>query len=389
MRLGFGKDWTDLKKFEELDDKQRSIVFYAENKASINHFRLLISEITEIEKIQICYVTSVKNDPMLSFKNKNIFTFYIGNKTARIKFFITLKSKILITDMPDLNTYHIKRSKVYPVHYIYVFHSMFSIHSYLRKGAIDNYDTIFCVGEHHKKEIIEMEKTYGLKRKKLIEYGFGRLDSLLHEKQKFKQSDESDDGFIIITPSYGKDNIIEICSIELLEILLKANFRVLLRPHFRTLKESKKKINEILNKFGGNPNFMFERGIIPSEKFYKSKCMISDWSGISLEYAFTFKRPVIFIDVPKKILNPNFDQIALEPIEISIRKKIGYVISPKNLEKIPDIIKKIDHDEFINEQIMKTRSETVYNLGKSTKIGVKVIKEIYNNQCKLDTDRAN
>ena len=56
---------------------------------------------------------------------------------------------------------------------------MFSIHSYLRKGAIDSYDTIFCVGKHHVNEILETEKIYNLKPKKLVEYGFGRLDTLL------------------------------------------------------------------------------------------------------------------------------------------------------------------------------------------------------------------
>ena len=59
--------------------------------------------------------------------------------------------------------------------------------------------------------------------------------------------------------------------------------------------------------------------------------MISDWSGISFEYAFTFERQVIFIDVPKKELNPNSSDISLEPIEISARKKIGHVISVNNL----------------------------------------------------------
>ena len=151
MNFGFGKDWQELGKFEKLTNEARSIVFYAENKASINHFKLLISELTEEKNLQIYYVTSVKNDPMLSSKNKNILTFYIGDGTSRTKFFLTLKAKILIMDMPDLETFHIKRSKVYPVHYVYIFHSMFSIHSYLRKGAIDNYDTIFCVGELHKK----------------------------------------------------------------------------------------------------------------------------------------------------------------------------------------------------------------------------------------------
>ena len=152
------KEWEQLKKFEKLTDFERSIVFYAENRASMNHFKLLISELTEIKKLQICYVTSVKNDPILSLNNKNIFAFYIGDGIARTKFFLTLKAKILIMDMPDLDTFHIKRSKTYPVHYIYIFHSMFSVHSYLRKNAIDNFDTIFCVGEYHEKEIRAHEK---------------------------------------------------------------------------------------------------------------------------------------------------------------------------------------------------------------------------------------
>ena len=163
---------------------------------------------------------------------------------------------------------------------------------------------------------------------------------------------------------------------ELLDILLNSNFEILLRPHFKTLKESKKLINTILDKFGNNPNFVLEEGIIPSEKFHKSKCMISDWSGISLEYAFTFERPVVFIDVPKKILNPNFTDISLKPIEISIREKIGYVISPTNLVEIPNIIKKFNDDKLLNNQIKKIRSETVYHIGNSAEIGSKYIQEL-------------
>ena len=158
MKLSFGGEWKELKKINNLSDEQRSIVFYAENKASMNHFRLLISELTKKRNLQICYVTSVKNDPLLSDDNENILAFFIGDGIARTKFFLELKAKILITDMPDLDSFHIKRSKVFHVHYIYIFHSMFSIHSYLRKSAIDNYDTIFCVGKHHKNEVLETEK---------------------------------------------------------------------------------------------------------------------------------------------------------------------------------------------------------------------------------------
>ena len=377
MKLNFGEEWKELKKIKKLKDKERSIVFYAENEASMNHFRLLISELTEEKNLQICYVTSVKNDPIFSSKNKNILAFYIGDGTARTKFFLTLKAKILIMDMPDLQTFHIKRSKVYPVHYVYIFHSMFSTHSYLRKGALDNYDTIFCVGDHHEKEIRATEKRYGLKEKKLIKYGFGRLDTLLQEKQKFQKIDTEDKNLILIAPTYGENNLLQMCGKELIEILLKADFTVMLRPHYRIFKDSKKLINSIIENFGNNPNFIFEKGVIPSDKFHNSKCMISDWSGISLEYAFTFERPIVFIDAPKKILNPDSGNISMEPIEISIREKIGHVVSTNNLEKIPEIIKNLDNDNLMSEQIRKIRSEIVYNIGNSAKIGAEFIEKIY------------
>ena len=375
MKLNFGEEWKELKKFNNLNDEQRSIVFYAENKASMNHFRLLISELTRERNFQICYVTSVKNDPILSINEKNIFAFYIGDGIVRTKFFLELKAKILIMDMPDLDSFHIKRSKIFPVHYIYIFHSMFSVHSYLRKGAVDHYDTIFCVGEHHKREILETEKIYGLKPKKLIDYGFGRLDTLLRERNNFKKEKLNTENLIIIAPTYGDNNLLKICGVKLIETLLDSNFKVLLRPHFRIFKESSDVIRIIRDKFQNNNNFLLEEGIIKPEIFHSSRCMISDWSGISLEYAFIFERPIIYIDVPKKELNAEANKISLPPIEVSIREEIGYLVDPNNLSEIPKIILEINN-ESRSEQIRDIRSKTVFNIDKSASIGADYITKI-------------
>ena len=380
-KISFGEEWNNLKKFENLSDFERSIVFYAENEASMNHFRTLIFELTERMNFQICYITSVKNDQILSSKNKNILSFYIGEGAARTKFFLTLRAKILVMDMPDLDRYHIKRSKAYPVHYIYLFHSMFSIHSYLRKGALDNYDTIFCVGPHHVNELRTTEKLYGLKPKTIVNYGFGRLDTLLQEKEKFAKPDSNLKDLILITPSYGDENLLEKCGIELIDTLLKSDFRVLLRPHFRTLRDSKELIDSIKNKFGKNPSFIFEDGVIPPEYFHNSICMISDWSGISMEYAFTFERSVIFIDVPKKILNPDADDLPLEPIEISIRKKIGHIVSTNNIREIQNIINNLNNNtEDFKKQLKLIRQNTVFNISTSSKIGANYIEKLIQNE---------
>ena len=375
--FSIGRDWKELHRFESLNDNQRSIVFYAENRASMNHFKLLISELTEKMNLSICFVTSVKDDLIFTSKNQKIKSFYIGDGAARTKFFLTLKAKIMIMDMPDLNSFHIKRSMVFPVHYVYLFHSMFSTHSYLRKSAIDNYDTIFCVGQHHIDEIKETEKIYELKPKKLLKYGYGRLDTLINEKEQYLEKTNTTKNLILIVPSYGNKNLLEICGIELIDNLLKSNFKVLLRPHFRTLRDSTKLINEIKEKFSKNPDFILHTGIIPSNLFHNSQSMISDWSGIGLEYAFTFERPVIFIDVPKKNMNPNFKDIKLEPIEISIRNKVGHVVLPNELEKITKILNNLEKDsKKFQEQIKELRSKTVFNISNSAKIGAKYIQEL-------------
>jgi hypothetical protein len=372
--FSLGEVWKELHRFQSLDQKKSNIVFYAENKASMNHFKGLIFELTENMNLDVCYITSVKDDFMLSLKQKNLESFYIGDGAARTKFFLTLKTKILIMDMPDLEKFHIKRSKVYPVHYIYIFHSMFSTHSYLREGALDHYDTIFCVGPHHTNEIQETEKVYNLKPKTLISYGFPRLDTLIKEKHNLSKEFLKSKNLILITPSYGKNNLLEVCGIELINILLKSNFKVLLRPHYKILKDSKNLIEKIIKEFGHNPNFSLEKGIIPSDIFNSSLCMISDWSGISLEYAFTFERPVFFIDVPKKILNINSNSISLEPIEISIRYNLGYVISVNDLEKIPFLI--TESNEQISNNINSIRDKTIYNIGKSSLVGAEYIRNL-------------
>lgn len=98
--------------------------------------------------------------------------------------------------------------------------------------------------------------------------------------------------------------------------------------------------------------------------------MISDWSGVSLEYAFSLERPVIFIDVPKKVNNPNVDDIQSKPIEIDIRNKIGTVIPPIQLHVIPEKIKSLlQNFNDLKKQIQEIREQTVFNIGNAGKVG--------------------
>ncbi|MBT6195291.1 MAG: hypothetical protein HOI05_05710, partial [Nitrosopumilus sp.] len=56
-KFSLGDNWKELRRFEKLSEHESAIVFYAENKASMNHFKTLIFELTEKMDLEICYVT--------------------------------------------------------------------------------------------------------------------------------------------------------------------------------------------------------------------------------------------------------------------------------------------------------------------------------------------
>ena len=382
----FGNERKELEKFNKLSLDERLIVFYSEDISSFVHFEQIIHELTEKMGYQICYVTSAKDDPILTSQNKRIKAFYIGLGAIRTKFFMELKAEVLVMTMPNLETYFIKRSKVYPVHYVYVFHSIVSTHTIYRKGAFDHFDSIFCVGPHHVEEISATESVYDLKHKNLVKYGYGLLDNLQTNKSMKNQQRCTEDGKkkILVAPSWGKNGLLETKGLELVKILLDGGYHVTVRPHPMTIRKWSKTIKAIENEFKSNANFEIEKDVSTFESLYSAYGLISDWSGIAIEYAFACELPVLYIDGSPKINNSSYDKIACEALEITIRNLIGKVISPNELESLPKIIESTyENIDNFKTKIQEVRDKTVFNLGESGMNGAQEIVKILHEKKKL------
>ena len=381
MKFSLGDEWNELKKFEDLKQNERDVVFYSENENSMLIFKSLISELTNKHNLNICYVTSSKDESILKKPNNRIKSFFIGDGVVRTKFFLNLKAKILIMTMPDLETFHIKKSKVYPVHYVYLFHSMVSTHLIYRRSAFEHFDSIFCVGNYQLDEIRSTEKLYNLKPKNLIRYGYGHLDNLLekYSKRILLPKNNENKLHILLAPSWSDDGLFENISEKVIDILLREGYKVTFRPHPMTQKKSKKKIDRMTEKFSKNESFLLEQNIFNFDSFLFSDIMITDWSGAALEFAFAFEKPVLFIDVPKKINNPEYEKIPQVPIEVSIREKIGKIILPTDLELIPNEIKMLyGQTKELRDKITKIRNELIFNVGESKKDGAEEIIKLLN-----------
>ena len=375
----FGKERRELEKFNKLNLDERSIVFYSEDISSFVHFEQIIHELTKEMGYQICYVTSAKDDPILNSQNKKIKAFYIGLGATRTKFFMELKAEVLVMTMPSLETYFIKRSRVYPVHYVYVFHSINSTHRNYRKNAFDHFDSIFCTGPHHVKEIIATEQLYNLKRKNLVKCGYGLIDKLQKNKpvknQEMCTKDERKK--ILVAPSWGKKGLLETKGPELVKILLDAGYHVTVRPHPMTVRKWPKIIKTIRSEFKDESNFEMETDVSSFESLYSTYGLISDWSGIGFEYAFVCERLVLYVDVPHKNNNPDYNKISCEPLESSIRNLIGVVISPNELEGIPKIIESTyENIDLFKTKVQEVRNKTVFNFGQSGINGAQEIVKI-------------
>lgn len=351
--------------FLRLPKAMRTIVFYSEGRSYWPIFKGLIDGIIDQSEINICYITSGENDPGLEYSDNQFKSYIIDDSYVRNWLFENMQADVLIMTMPDLNNYQVKRSK-YPVHYIYVQHALMSLHMAYRKGAFDWFDTVFCSGPHHVHEVRCLEKKYNLPHKKILEHGYSRLDSIIKHKQPKKGDNELKHA--LFAPSWGPNAAIELgLGDQVVEKLLSFGYKVTFRPHPETLKSSSKIVHKIVSKNLNNKMFFYDECVSSLDSFHKSDFMISDWSGAALEYSFGLAKPVIFLDLPKKINNPIYKDIGVIPLEVSVREDIGVIVSVDEIN--PKLIQSLSYGKV-------NPNEYVYNIGSSDFYGVKYIVEM-------------
>ncbi len=349
-------------KFTKLTPHEKEYVFFSENKNYTDVFQPIIKKFLQ-NNVNIIYITSDKEDFYYSLKDKNLKSFYISKTIGQIMLLNNISCKNLILTMPDLNNYHIKKSKNC-LNYLYLFHSAVSTNMIYRNSAFFSYDKIFCVGKHHYNELSEYIELNKLKNLKLIKAGYPKFDYLYFKFNKYEK--EFIKNKITIAPSWGAKNIINENIIKILQILLDENYKINLRPHSQSFKYNKEILKKIEDKFKDNSNFKLEKGNFEFKNVFDSEFLITDWSGIAIEYAFITKRPIMYINTPKKVNNKLFNDISFDPIEVKIREKIGLIIEEDNIININTYLKKLKNNEYFKDEVNNLKKDYLYNFQKSS-----------------------
>ena len=358
------REKADYRKFFSVPNMQ--LMFYSEQSGFYKYYSGIIDYIFENSDIEIHYVTSDPDDKVFRMDNPQLHTYYIASDKYLIPLFMKLECDMCVMTTPDLEKYHIKRSRVRKdIEYVFVSHGMGSVALTLRKGALDWYDTVFCPGIDTFNEIRDAEELYGTPKKRLVETGYVLIDEMIDAFEKAPHT-ENKVPKILIAPSWQPDNIIDLCIEQILNQLMKTNHEIIVRPHPQQVRHEPERFDLLKEKYSGCKNITIQTDFSSNSPIMESDILITDWSDISWEFAFVTKRPVLFINTPMKIMNPEYDKIKTKPINITLRNEIGKAIDTDEAERINSEIEKMltERDKY-SQKITSVLNEHLYNVGKS------------------------
>lgn len=365
------RERQDYKKFFSVVNKH--LVFYSESSGFYKYYKGFIDYLLDNTNLVIHYITSDPNDMIfeLAKEKTQLRPYYIGEKRL-ITLMMKLEADMMVMTMPDLENYHIKRSYIDKnIEYVCVRHEMDSLNLTYRTGALDHYDTIFCTGKHQKEEVEKTEEVYGLPKKVLVECGYPLLDEMRADYEKRNLS-VHDKKRILIAPSWQEDNIVDSCLEKLLDNLKGEGYDITVRPHPQHVRHRAEFMEHLKKQYERDEDIEIQTDFSSNSTVFEADLVITDWSSIAYEYAYTTRKPVLFINTPMKVMNPEYQKIDTVPINILIREELGCSLNADELDKLSDSVKMLlAHSEEYYEKIGHFVDEYVYNLGTSAEVGAK------------------
>ena len=376
------RERADYKRFFSVVNKH--LVFYSESNGFYKYYKGFIEYILAHTNLTIHYITSDPNDQIfeLAKKQPKIRGYYIGENRL-ITLMMKMDADVVVMTMPDLENYHIKRSYIRDdIVYINVCHGMGSNNLTFRKGALDHFDAVFCAGIHQKIEIEQQEAVYNLPAKTCVEVGYPLIDEMRENYAKTEHKTNLRKK-ILIAPSWQKDNIIDSCLEQLLDVLKKTDYEIIVRPHPQEVRIKKEYMESLKAKYEP-AGIEIQTDFTSNNPVMEADLLITDWSDISCEYAFTTLRPVLYINTPMKVMNPEWQKIDYPPLNITLRDQLGRNLDVDQLDKTAETVEYLlQNADAYRAQIQDLANTYIYNLGASSEAGARYIIKTIQNKVKM------
>ncbi|OUO90680.1 hypothetical protein B5F40_05690 [Gordonibacter sp. An230] len=326
------REKADYERFFRVEGKH--VVFYSERDGFYKYFQGAIEWLLDNSTVRIHYITSDPDDRVfeLAKQRPRVIPYYIGERKL-ITLMMKLDADVVALTLYELGKHHLKRSLVRKdAEYILFPHHATSMHMVSAEGSFDHYDAVLCVGPHQIEELRREEELRELPKKELVACGYDLIDRQIESCAALGGAKSSPNRrpTALLAPSWQDDCILDLCAVEVVESLIEAGFRTIVRPHPEYTKRNAARWDALVAQCRERfpEHLEFEDGFKADDQgLGEADLLVTDWSSIAYEFSFSTLRPSLFIDTPMKAKNPRWEDYGIIPTDISLRKETGRVLS--------------------------------------------------------------
>ena len=322
----------------------KKIIFFIEN---LSHFRFIkiifeyfVNQGNPIDVL--CFEVPFEKN---FYQNENINVIVLKNDIEKIRLLKNIEGKIFITTTPSIGSPIFPKSQIRPKSdrptYIYFFHSLVSPNEMYIKNSFKNFDYIFSPSLTISNQL---QSLVGSKTK-IFTTGY-----LMFNNLKFGKFFNNYDNKILIAPTWGENGVAQIINNmdKIINFEKNISLDVFFRPHPMTEIE----------KYEFSPEVSIDKDK-NLDNLHSYRYLITDYSGIALEFFYLTQRPVLFLNVPKKVKrNLPKKERNFNLIENDMRRTIGNISDLNDLDSLKDFpsINVDSATEFIQKTNFSTNS---------------------------------
>jgi len=276
----------------EMNSGRIPYVIFSDNKRYWNVFEPICREFDR-RGIDIVYMTASPDDPALECPYEHVKGKFIGNNNKAFAKLNFLNATIVLSTTPGLDIFQWKRSKDVQC-YVHILHAASEVTLY-RMFGIDYYDSMLLSSQHQLEDVRKLEQLRQLPEKEIYIVGLPYMDEMV---QRLKNSGpvESHDRTVLLAPSWGASAIFSKFGGDIIKILLKTGYHVIVRPHPQSFESEKDMMAKIMKEYPESEQLEWNRDVDNFDVLKRSDLLISDFSGVTFDFALVYDKPIIYAD---------------------------------------------------------------------------------------------
>ncbi|MBR4159570.1 MAG: CDP-glycerol glycerophosphotransferase family protein [Spirochaetia bacterium] len=312
-------------------------VIYCEGRQYWNTFKPVVEEF-EKRGLPLIYYTSAQSDPVFSKTWQHIKPEFIGEGNKAYARLNLMEADVCLMTTPGLDVFQLKRSKGVR-HYCHVVHMINDATTYKRYG-LDYFDSVLLSGEWQGEDIRYLEKLRGLPQKRLVTVGCPYLD--VQKERLAALKPEGDHPFtVLVSPSWGASGLLTLYGEKLLTPLAETGWNIIVRPHPQSKVVEKELIDRLQAEYNKNKNIIWDFDPDNIVSISKADIMISDFSSITLDFAFLRDRPFLAAVGDFDARPYDAGKVPHPLWQFQVLPKIGRELKEADFMRIGEIIKNI------------------------------------------------